>query len=44
LGYKYDLDQKGNIIYSKGKYIIKLSKDGQEDIVYKCELATKIKA
>ncbi|MFP4697932.1 MAG: hypothetical protein ACLFMO_04405 [Eubacteriales bacterium] len=40
----FDVDKDGNIIYSNGKYIIKIDKSGQEEIIHKEELVTKIKS
>ncbi|KPU45703.1 hypothetical protein OXPF_09360 [Oxobacter pfennigii] len=39
----YDINNRGDIIYSNGKYIIKLNDSGKEEVLEKVELADKIK-
>lgn len=40
----YDINSDGDIVYSNGNYLIKLSCDGQEEIIKRIELARIIKA
>jgi hypothetical protein len=39
----YDINAEGAVIYSNGQYLIKLHKDGTEEVLEKVSLASKIK-
>lgn len=40
----YDINQREEIIYSNGKYLIKITREGTEEVLEKADLAHKIKA
>ncbi|HQA58501.1 MAG TPA: hypothetical protein PK033_11570 [Acetivibrio sp.] len=40
----FDISKNNEIIYSNGKYIIKISEDGKEEVVEKVDFVEKIKA
>lgn len=39
----YDITPSGDVVYSNGKYIVRIGKDGREEKLGKAELALKIK-
>lgn len=38
----YDVDSEGNIVYSNGKYIIRILEDGKEEVVEKIDMVDKM--
>ena len=39
----FDVDAKGNIVYTNGKYIISLAADGKEEIIHKDKIITSVR-
>lgn len=39
----FDINKNNEIVYSNGKYIIKISPDGKEEVVEKVDFVEKIK-